>query len=133
MKQGADHTQAASSPNATAPRGVLRLGLSSSGRDGYLFVPPSYRTAAKNTLMVVLHGAGKGGLDGLGVVLDQANSSGARGRVLRCNRLVAAAWCRDGQMKQHGLGQWLVVWRAVNSTWPALFGGHGRQVALLCG
>ena len=70
--------QAAPPSDASAPTGILRLGLSSSGRDGYLFVPPSYRPAARSALMVVLHGAGKGGLDGLGVVLDQANSSGAR-------------------------------------------------------
>ena len=70
--------QAAPPANATAQTGVLRLGLSSSGRDGYLFVPASYRPAARTPLVVVLHGAGKGGLDGLGVVLDQANSSGAR-------------------------------------------------------
>ena len=99
------YLQAAPSPNATAPTGVLRLGLSSSGRDGYLFVPPSYRPATKNALMVVLHGAGKGGLDGLGVVLDQGNSSGARGWVLRCRRLAAAARCRDRQIKQPWPGQ----------------------------
>lgn len=69
--------QAAASSNATTPTGILRLGLSSGGRDGYVFVPPSYRQSAPCALIVVLHGAGKGGLDGLGVLIDQANSSGA--------------------------------------------------------
>ena len=69
--------QAAASSNATTPTGILRLGLSSGGRDGYVFVPPSYHQSAPCALIVVLHGAGKGGLDGLGVLIDQANSSGA--------------------------------------------------------
>lgn len=69
--------QAAASSNATTLTGILRLGLSSGGRDGYVFVPSSYRQSAPCALIVVLHGAGKGGLDGLGVLFDQANSSGA--------------------------------------------------------
>ena len=69
--------QATASSSATTPTGILRLGLSPGGRDGYVFVPPSYRQSAACALIVVLHGAGKGGLDGLGVLIDQANSSGA--------------------------------------------------------
>ena len=84
MLRQVDQLQAAPSSTATAPTGILRLGLSSSGRDGYLFVPPSYRAAARSPLMVVLHGAGKGGLDALGVVFEQANSSGAPGGKLCC-------------------------------------------------
>jgi len=72
-----ERAQAAGRPNATAPTGILRLGLSGSGRDGYVFVPSSYQASAPSALVVALHGAGKGGLDGLGVLVDQANSSGA--------------------------------------------------------
>ncbi len=72
-----ERAQAAGRPNATAPTGILRLGLSGSGRDGYVFVPSSYQASAPSALVVALHGAGKGGLDGLGVLVDKANSSGA--------------------------------------------------------
>nr|QOL01182.1 putative extracellular protein CSOL_100 [Pseudococcomyxa simplex] len=62
----------------TVQRGILRLGLSSSSRDGYLFVPSSYDPAKGAPMIVALHGSGKGGLDALGVLYDQANSAGGQ-------------------------------------------------------
>jgi len=56
--------------------GIMKLGLSNSGRDGYVFVPQSFGPATGNAMILALHGAGKGGLDALGVLIDQANSSG---------------------------------------------------------
>ena len=57
--------------------------------------------------MVVLHGAGKGGLDGLGVVLDQANSSGAPGSVLCVSRPVELQRAGRGEAKYLSQGKGL--------------------------
>ncbi|BDA49352.1 probable feruloyl esterase C [Coccomyxa sp. Obi] len=62
--------------NATAQTGILKLGLSTSSRDGYIFVPNSYNSSRTNSMILAIHAAGKGGLDALGVLIDQANSSG---------------------------------------------------------
>lgn len=62
----------------TVQRGIMRLGLSSSSRDGYLFVPSSYDPAKGAPMIVALHGSGKDGLDALGVLYDQANSAGGQ-------------------------------------------------------
>ena len=66
-------------PTQTAgvPRGLLKLGLSSSGRDGYLYVPPDYHVQRPSPLMLCLHAAGKGGLDGLAPLLPFAEALGA--------------------------------------------------------
>ncbi len=64
-----------SSASGPVQYGILKLGLSQI-RDGYLFVPGSYNPSTANAMIVVLHAAGKGGLDALGVLIDQANSSG---------------------------------------------------------
>jgi hypothetical protein len=56
----------------------LKLGLSQSSRDGYLFVPPACNGSAAGLPMILaIHAAGKGGLDAIGVLIDLANSSGA--------------------------------------------------------
>ena len=66
-----------------AHTGILRLGLSSSGRDGYLFVPGSF-SQKRSAMIIVIHAAGKGGLDAMGVLIQQANSSGACGGMQAC-------------------------------------------------
>lgn len=57
--------------------GILRLGLSTGARDGYLFVPGSYSAQKSSPMILAIHAAGKGGLDAMGVLIQQANSSGA--------------------------------------------------------
>lgn len=69
--------QSQSQSNATAQTGILKLGLSTSSRDGYIFVPDSYNPSKTNPMILAIHAAGKGGLDALGILIDQANSSGA--------------------------------------------------------
>lgn len=68
--------QSQAQSNATAQTGILKLGLSTSSRDGYIFVPNSYDASRRNSMILAIHAAGKGGLDALGVLIDQANSSG---------------------------------------------------------
>ena len=61
-----------------APRRVSSsLGLSTSGRDGYLFVPAGYNSSRPCTLLLVLHAAGKGGLSAIRMFFEQARASGA--------------------------------------------------------
>ena len=62
--------------STTPQTGILKLGLSSGARDGYLFVPASYTPQRRSAMILAIHAAGKGGLDALGVLVQQANSSG---------------------------------------------------------
>ena len=68
--------QASASFNGTTVTGVYLLGLSDSGRDGYLYVPSGYTTSTPVSLVVTLHGDGKDGLDGLAPLYDSAKASG---------------------------------------------------------
>ena len=69
--------QGAAANKSTPPQtGILRLGLSSGARDGYLFVPGSYNPQKRSAMILAIHAAGRGGLDAIGVLVQQANSSG---------------------------------------------------------
>ena len=58
--------------------GVLKLGLSQgSGRDGYVFVPPTYNPAVPAPLIVTLHGANKTAFNGMATLADAATAAGA--------------------------------------------------------
>ena len=73
------------SPNATAPKGkapvgLLKLGLSvGSGRDGYVFVPPSYSPDVPTPVIVTLHGANKTAFNGRATLIDPATAAGEHG------------------------------------------------------
>ena len=43
-------------------RGVMKLGLLLTGRDGYVFVPESYNSSTPSAMIMVMHAAGKDGL-----------------------------------------------------------------------
>lgn len=61
-------------PEETGPTGLHRLGLAP-GRDGYLYVPPSYRADHPAPLVLMLHGAGgdaRGGLLPFQPLADEA-------------------------------------------------------------
>ena len=57
--------------------GLQKLGFSSGSRDGYLFIPDTYRPDKAAPLIVTLHANGKGGLDGLGFLYEPAKAAGA--------------------------------------------------------
>jgi phospholipase/carboxylesterase len=52
-------TSRPSAPTGTASPGRQALGLSSTGRDGFIQVPPGYRADRPAPLLVLLHGAGQ--------------------------------------------------------------------------
>ena len=57
--------------------GVLKLGLATgSGRDGYVFVPPSYSPDVPTPLLVTLHGANKTAFNGMATLIDEATAAG---------------------------------------------------------
>lgn len=56
--------------------GLRKLGLSSSGRDGYVFVPTTYNPKQPAPLIVTLHAAGRDGLDGLAPLYESAKAAG---------------------------------------------------------
>jgi hypothetical protein len=60
-----------------APKGIMKLGLSSSGRDGYVYVPAQYDPSKGSPMILAIHAAGKGSLDALQILIASANSSGA--------------------------------------------------------
>ena len=58
-------------------RGVIKLGLATgSGRDGYVFVPPSYTPDVPTPLIVTLHGANKTAFNGMATLIDEATAAG---------------------------------------------------------
>ena len=57
-----------------APAGLRPLGAAA--RDGYLYVPPTYRDGSPAPLVVVLHGAGEDARDGLALLRAQADAVG---------------------------------------------------------
>ena len=59
------------------PKSIVKLGLTSSGRDGYLYVPAQYDPSKSSPMILAIHAAGKGGLDALQILIASANSSGA--------------------------------------------------------
>src|SRR5215210_787743 len=58
-----------------APLGLRPVGLAAA-RDGYLYVPAEYRSGPPAPLVVVLHGAGEDGRDGLALLRSQADEAG---------------------------------------------------------
>lgn len=69
--------QAGGSGTDTAT-GLRKLGLSNSGRDGYLYVPESYKPGSPVPLIVTLHADSKGGLDGISHLYGFAKTNGVR-------------------------------------------------------
>jgi phospholipase/carboxylesterase len=59
----------------TAPVGLRVLGPGGA-RDGYLYVPPTYRSGSPAPLAVLLHGAGEDARDGLALLRAQADAAG---------------------------------------------------------
>jgi phospholipase/carboxylesterase len=59
----------------TAPVGLRALGPGGA-RDGYLYVPPTYRAGSPAPLAVLLHGAGEDARDGLALLRAQADAAG---------------------------------------------------------
>ncbi len=57
------------------PVGLRALGLAAA-RDGYLYVPASYRPDLPGPLVVLLHGAGEDARDGLALLRGQADEAG---------------------------------------------------------
>ena len=57
-----------------APVGLRPLGAAA--RDGYLYVPPTYRASSPAPLAVLLHGAGEDARDGLALLRAQADAAG---------------------------------------------------------
>ena len=68
-----------------APIGLRPLGLGA-GRDGYLYVPPSYCSGHPAPLALLLHGAGEDARDGLALLRGQADGIG----------LILLALCSQG-------------------------------------
>ena len=61
--------------SGTGPVGLRPLELGAA-RDGYLYVPPTYRAEDPAPLVVLLHGAGEDARDGLALVRAQADGAG---------------------------------------------------------
>ena len=72
----------------SAQKGILKLGLSSSTRDGYIFVPSQYDPANTNAMILAIHAAGRAGLDALQLLVASANSSGEAPELLFLNMYV---------------------------------------------
>jgi phospholipase/carboxylesterase len=66
---------AAEGSSGSAPIGLRTLGLNAA-RDGYLYVPPDYRTGHPAPLALLLHGAGEDARDGLALLRGQADGAG---------------------------------------------------------
>ena len=65
-----------SGPFKAAQTGVLKLGLGSTNRDGYLYVPPQYDSSKASSFILAIHAAGKSGMDALQLLYSSAASSG---------------------------------------------------------
>ena len=66
---------AAGSISGPAPIGLRPLRLDAA-RDGYLYVPPGYRSGRPAPLALLLHGAGEDARDGLALLRGQADGAG---------------------------------------------------------
>ena len=64
----------AGAPEGTAPVGLHPLGAAA--RDGYLYVPATYRVGSPAPLAVLLHGAGEDARDSLALLRAQADAAG---------------------------------------------------------
>src|SRR3712207_9495468 len=61
--------------NAPSPIGLRPLGFDAP-REGYLYVPASYRVGRPAPLVVLLHGAGEDARDGLALLRGQTDGAG---------------------------------------------------------
>ena len=61
---------------AGAPVGLRPLGPDGAAREGYLYVPPTYRAGRAAPLILLLHGAGEDARDGLALLRGQADEAG---------------------------------------------------------
>ena len=66
---------AAGAISGPASIGLRPLGLDAAG-DGYLYVPPGYRSGQPAPLALLLHGAGEDARDGLALLRGQADGAG---------------------------------------------------------
>ena len=55
---------------------MLKLGLGSTNRDGYLYVPLQYDSSKAISFILAIHAAGKSGMDALQLLYSSAASSG---------------------------------------------------------
>jgi phospholipase/carboxylesterase len=60
----------------TAPVGLRPPELGGTARDGYLYVPATYRAQHPAPLVLLLHGAGEDARDGLALLREQADGAG---------------------------------------------------------
>ena len=74
-QQGRLRARPASGEPGAAPVGLRTLGLTAA-RDGYLYVPPTYRPESPGPLVLLLHGAGEDARDGLALLRGQADEAG---------------------------------------------------------
>ena len=91
-------------PTGTVQPGLHPLGLSSGARDGFLYVPPSYRAETPAPLIVLLHGAGHDANEWASAPLDDL--LGGRGAVA-------------------------LIPSSRGSSWDVRFGGFGPDVRFL--
>ena len=91
-------------PTTTPTTGLTSLGLAA-GRDGLLYVPPTYRAATPAALVLMLHGAGGSSQGGIQPLLPLADAAG----------LVLLAPDSRGR------------------TWDFLYGPYGPDVAFIDG
>ena len=77
--------------NATAT-GLLKLGQSNGGRDGYLYVPPNYAPSKAVPLVLALHADGRNGLDGLAPLFASAKASGGEAAAFLSSEDLTSLW-----------------------------------------
>ncbi len=100
--EGRLRARPAAGATGAAPVGLRPLGLGAA-RDGYLYVPATYRAGRPTPLALLLHGAGEDARDGLALLREQADGAG----------LVLLAPVSRGP------------------TWDVIVGGYGPDVAAI--
>jgi phospholipase/carboxylesterase len=73
--EGRLQARPAGAATGTVPVGLRVLGPGGA-RDGYFYVPPTYRAGSPAPLAVLLHGAGEDARDGLALLRAQADAAG---------------------------------------------------------
>jgi phospholipase/carboxylesterase len=74
-EEGRLQARPAAEATEAAPVGLRSLGLTAT-RDGYLYVPATYRAKRPAPLALLLHGAGEDARDGLALIRAQADEAG---------------------------------------------------------
>jgi phospholipase/carboxylesterase len=75
-EQGRLRSRPGRTPAGAAPVGLRVLGFDAGPVGGYLYVPAGYRTKTPAPLVLLLHGAGEDGRDGLAQLRGQADETG---------------------------------------------------------